>query len=383
MDIKLNVGCGPTEIDGYIGIDRKKGTEAFPLAYEDGTVSEVYASHVLEHFKSSDIPNVIADWHRVLKPGGVIRIGVPDFKYCAEAYLNGSETQFPIGDIVMGGQLDNDDLHRSIFDENGLRILLEAAGFIGIRRFKAIHNDTTRLDCSLNMEAIKPTVVGKRVGERAVLVHTMPRLNWTYNREQVFAVCARLGLQSWNTSGAYFDQGMEKALELGIETGKEYVITADYDSVFVAEDVERLVSLMDLNPQAGAIAAMQAKRGPDGTLLIGRKDPVLASEMAADLIAVDAAHFGLTVIRSETLKRMRKPWLHHIPAADGTWGEGRMDADIAFWKRLNEVSQTFVSPTVNIGHLQVMVSWVGMNTKICDQHLDEYKRLGKPKNVRG
>lgn len=379
--IRLNLGSGPINLEGYIGIDRKIGIEVYPLKYKDETVDEVYASHVLEHFGAGDVPNVLADWFRVLKPGGVIRIGVPDFKIIASAYVENRDLGFPIGSLLMGGQIDEDDFHRTIFDESGLRILLEKAGFIGVKRFSPMHADTTTNPCSLNLEAIKPTKQGN-IGDRCIVCMTMPRLNWTYNRELCTSVCVELKIPFFNTTGAYFDQGMERALEHAKATGREYIITIDYDTVFTSSDVVRLITLMDLYPEADAIAANQAKRGSEGLSLLGRYKPITNQEANADLIHVDSAHFGLTVIRASVLDKMSKPWLHHRPGPNG-WDKEAIDADVAFWLKMNEVGKLFLAPAVNIGHLQVMVSWVDMTWNVIHQHQDEYKRFGKPKTVRG
>jgi predicted SAM-dependent methyltransferase len=78
-EIKLNIGAGCVDIPGYTPIDRKLGTEAYPLPqYTDNSVDEIRASHILEHFPFAEVPNVLAEWVRALKPGGTIKIAVPD-----------------------------------------------------------------------------------------------------------------------------------------------------------------------------------------------------------------------------------------------------------------------------------------------------------------
>lgn len=378
--VRLNLGAGDSHIEGFTPIDRKLGSEVYPLAYKDESVDEIYASHVLEHFPLGQIQDILNDWVRVLKPGGRIRIAVPDFRWCAQRYLESAPV--PIGNIIMGGQVDSEDYHRSLFDEPGLRWQMEKAGLFAIRKWNSNNKDCATLDCSLNLEGIKPTS-HKQLGERVHVVATMPRLNWTYNRDATSMACVQLGLNYNCMTGAYFDQCMERALELGMKC--EYVLTVDYDTIFEPADVQRLVTLMDLYPEAGAIATLQAKRGSDEIALVSRDehDTIKESELSSDLFKVKSAHFGLTIIRSEVLKKMPKPWLHHVPAPDGTWGDGRIDADVAFWHKLNEVSQTYVTPRVSVGHLQAMVSWMDARWNVIHQHIDEYRKDGKPKEVRG
>ena len=45
--LRLNIGAGSVAIDGYTPVDRSVGKEAFPLDYEDDSVDEIRASHIL------------------------------------------------------------------------------------------------------------------------------------------------------------------------------------------------------------------------------------------------------------------------------------------------------------------------------------------------
>ena len=77
---KLNLGAGARPLEGYRNIDAKnnhgsKSQKIFPLPDKDGTVDEIRASHVLEHFSHREVTAVVADWVRALKPGGVLKIG--------------------------------------------------------------------------------------------------------------------------------------------------------------------------------------------------------------------------------------------------------------------------------------------------------------------
>ncbi len=58
-----------------------------PLPFEDRSCAVVYHSHVLEHIPPPRVPAFIAECFRVLTPGGVLRIAVPDLEGIARAYL--------------------------------------------------------------------------------------------------------------------------------------------------------------------------------------------------------------------------------------------------------------------------------------------------------
>lgn len=81
--IKLNLGSGPYKKDGYVNVDSAESCEPDlwlnlekgKLPYEDGSVEEILASHILEHIEKF-IP-LMNECHRVLKPGGYMKIFVP------------------------------------------------------------------------------------------------------------------------------------------------------------------------------------------------------------------------------------------------------------------------------------------------------------------
>jgi len=93
----LNLGCGHyfsndrqwTNIDfvstgeGVIAHNLLQGIPA-----NDNSFDAVYHSHVLEHFTKADGFNFIKECHRVLKPGGIIRIAIPDLERIAKLYLS-------------------------------------------------------------------------------------------------------------------------------------------------------------------------------------------------------------------------------------------------------------------------------------------------------
>jgi predicted SAM-dependent methyltransferase len=93
---RLNLGSGQWPITGYISVDISEAcgpdiiADVAHLPIEDCTIDAIYASHILEHF-SCDEP-VLAEWHRVLIPGGEILIAVPDFLQQYELYRAGFTT---------------------------------------------------------------------------------------------------------------------------------------------------------------------------------------------------------------------------------------------------------------------------------------------------
>lgn len=178
--MKLHLGCGKRYIPGFIHVDVKPAphvdivslVEKLPMA--DATASLIYASHVLEHFGRFQFKSVLMEWFRILEPGGVLRLAVPDFAACATIYYEQGLVDGLSGvvGLISGGQRDEYDYHKMIFDEPLLRDALLATGFREVRRWDwrttehydvddysqaylpHLHKDDGRL-MSLNLEAVK------------------------------------------------------------------------------------------------------------------------------------------------------------------------------------------------------------------------------------
>ena len=93
----LNLGCGyqyssEKEWTNLDFISTGEGVIAHNLLrgipFNDNSFDLVYHSHVLEHFTKEDGEKMIAECFRVLKPGGVLRIAVPDLERIARTYLH-------------------------------------------------------------------------------------------------------------------------------------------------------------------------------------------------------------------------------------------------------------------------------------------------------
>lgn len=90
----LNVGCGRCYHPAWTNIDLVAcgpGVRAYDLRrglpYDDNSFDAVYHSHVLEHLTPEDAAEMLAECHRVLRIGGVLRIAVPDLEGIARTYL--------------------------------------------------------------------------------------------------------------------------------------------------------------------------------------------------------------------------------------------------------------------------------------------------------
>lgn len=409
VPLRLNLGAGPLplpEADGWRNLDRKTGQEAYPLPYPDESIEEIRASHLLEHFAYAEIGAVVAEWVRVLKPGGWLRIAVPDFEWICRTYLEQSDTPYPIQGYVMGGQTDRDDFHRTIFDRDGLAELLEAVGLVEISEWESELRDCASLPVSLNLAGRKPREGEERAPElepvpiqqgellpiprnAITAVMSMPRLGFSDNMFTALRAFTRWGITFERSSGVFWDQGMYDLFTRNLGVDRQYLLTVDYDTVFTPEDVQALYSVMERRPEIDALCAVQIGRQREAPLYrIGRYEveagqaAVPAWELAAETMPVATGHFGLTLFRLERLRTLPHPWFVGVPDAAGGWGEGHTDPDIAFWAQWERAGYSLhVANRVVVGHLQLMVSWPDRRQRALHQYSDVYQAQGKPAGV--
>ena len=84
-EIKLHFGCGRRILPGWINIDgwRFPGVDFIadlrqPLPFADGACRLIFTEHVFEHIHPEFRLSVLREFCRILKPGGTLRVVVPD-----------------------------------------------------------------------------------------------------------------------------------------------------------------------------------------------------------------------------------------------------------------------------------------------------------------
>lgn len=430
--MKLNIGAGKTKIAGFTPWDAKDGNLAERVTLPDCSVEEIYASHVLEHVAHRQTLDVLREWFRVLTPGGVLRVAVPDFDAIVQLHAQG-KARHMTELWLMGGQVDADDQHRALFNEAKLAALLRAAGFADLRRFTADVGDCSALPISLNIEARKPSngqpgrlfEAGKsepepvapamakespaaaipatptpppapepcqppKVAARAVprglqltteehaelvelargtiCVWTTPRYAFPATFDCIIRSLPPLGISIRRAMGVFWDQCLERIIWQAIADGADSVLTLDFDAVWEPADMHQLLRTWRRHPDLGALCPLQWARSVDKPLwsrrdASGQQVPLTKAELAADAVPVDTAHFGLSFLRCSHLAKMPRPWFHHQPATDGSWDadKGKVDADIAFWRKLGAIAPVCIAPGVVIGHLEEVVAWPGQD----------------------
>ena len=149
--IKLNLGCGKAIRSDYINIDLEDWSKKCDLVadardlhmFEDESVSEIFSHALLEHIPPWDTIATLAEWHRILEPGGSIQIEVPDLERIFESWfvLETITEQLAIDNIFGGNKAPNRPFaetqhHLTGFDYERLKRMMQEVGFVGIERYE-------------------------------------------------------------------------------------------------------------------------------------------------------------------------------------------------------------------------------------------------------
>lgn len=113
--MKVEIGPGHEPLQGYVavsavpaaGVDYLIEWGYDPLPFEDGEVSEIVASHVIEHVPWFRCSAALADAARVLRKGGSITVRTLDARRIVSDALGGKyhENVGPRGCTAWGGML--------------------------------------------------------------------------------------------------------------------------------------------------------------------------------------------------------------------------------------------------------------------------------------
>lgn len=213
--IYLNIGCGYDAPAGWLNVDASPtariqklpivgpvlsrwsgNSRTFPEAVRYGdlrkpsflprdSVEAVFASHVLEHLALGDMRLALRNIFQMLRPGGRLRLIVPDLQERARRYLEQAGNPSASHDFMRSCYLGSEARSRGalglvknafgnaahlwMWDEPSVRAELEAAGFVGIRKarfgdsgdamFDLVENEDRFVDDGIEevaLEAFKP-----------------------------------------------------------------------------------------------------------------------------------------------------------------------------------------------------------------------------------
>lgn len=173
--ILLELGAGKKKGEnGWVTSDITVGPDLFvdllePFPFPDSTVEMVYSSHVLEHFSTRQLETILQECRRVLRPGGIISVCVPDAEIYIRAYGNPEEFdpakycrykpayRFYSKIDYINYMAYMDGFHCHLFDRENLIALLNASGFheVRIRDFDPETDMVERDHISIYAQGIK------------------------------------------------------------------------------------------------------------------------------------------------------------------------------------------------------------------------------------
>jgi predicted SAM-dependent methyltransferase len=187
----VNLGCGGNILKGFVNVDYgwRKGVVCWdmrkPLPFASDSVSGIFCEHALEHFEWKDaLYSVLPEMFRILKPGGNVRIAVPDAEMIIDEYVRARdagecETELPahadknrlcltpMAIVNNGFRRIYEPYymgHKFMYDFQTMKQFLTLSGFGDIQRASFMQGRDPRLlvdyakrkDESLYVEATKP-----------------------------------------------------------------------------------------------------------------------------------------------------------------------------------------------------------------------------------
>jgi len=171
--VKLYLGSRTYRPEGFLSVDIDAAHEPDIVAditdlqlVEDGSVEEIFASHVLEHLPWPLAFRALGEWTRVLQMGGIIRIGVPDVGMLASMIVRGINVWRALGMVYGLGRLQNHfEAHQFGYTSHTLLLVLRSLGFAefdwwedstpGAQNGWMLGDDGERIAISLNVRATR------------------------------------------------------------------------------------------------------------------------------------------------------------------------------------------------------------------------------------
>lgn len=164
----LNVGCGTDYKEGWINIDNNSDDNIEkldlshdlrnPLPYKDNTVDYIFNEHFFEHLTVEEGQGAMKEFMRVLIPGGVMRIAMPDLAQAVEAYCDTKwkdrefMKKFDLDFVQTRAELLNMNFrwwgHQWLYDWEELERRLKQAGYTKIKQCEYHISDHPHL-CNL------------------------------------------------------------------------------------------------------------------------------------------------------------------------------------------------------------------------------------------
>lgn len=170
--MRINWWCGRQVLDGWFNVDallhpkaprapellhavefEAEGRVKNPLPLADGCAEELHAMHAIEHVYAWEAVHLLAEWRRLLKPGGLLVLELPNLEAAARNLLEGLNDQMSMWPIY--GDWNHKDpymMHKHGYTSRTIEALLVGGGFTGVVH-KAPQTHGARANRDMRVEA--------------------------------------------------------------------------------------------------------------------------------------------------------------------------------------------------------------------------------------
>lgn len=173
--MKINFGAGRRVLDGFYNVDAihnrhaprapelihaveftPDGSVRNPLPLADSCADLLQAMHVIEHVYAWEAPALLREWRRLLRPGGLLVLELPNIEAAARNLLAGKPEQMWLW--PMTGDPSHRDpfmMHKHCYTPKSIQALVANCGFDDIK-FLLPQTHGPRPDRDMRVEARKP-----------------------------------------------------------------------------------------------------------------------------------------------------------------------------------------------------------------------------------
>lgn len=192
-DCYLNLGCGDITFEEFVNVDFGCNSKADlkadlrkTLPIDDNSVDGIFTEHTFEHLKYKHVDQLLKECYRIMKPGSIIRIIVPDISIFIKNYSSNNKTWFSNWERFMFIESQSEERkyrridtpiqaisfitqeyeHISCWDYETLELFMKRAGFSEIKQHSFMqgknkkllkdYDSESRSAISLYVEGIKP-----------------------------------------------------------------------------------------------------------------------------------------------------------------------------------------------------------------------------------
>lgn len=156
--MRLYLGCGPLpiheqhkrimgDVDEWLLIDKYVDDphvlkwDARDLPVENGSVREIYSSHLLEHFSHTEVKDILLYWKKKLTNHGHLILNVPDLVWACRqvlkyesgddpsGYYNTFDGEHGLVSVIYGSQSHDGEYHKSGYTKSYMEKLLKECGY--------------------------------------------------------------------------------------------------------------------------------------------------------------------------------------------------------------------------------------------------------------